>query len=398
MVRKTFLRFAEIAVFGTIALGASGCGVTAAPGPAVAVPDDEKDDAAGLQAQIDAAAARGGGVVTLKAGRYDTGKPLILRSHVTLAGDPAGTTISNAKLVSADQWGGTVMFAGNMNPGSYEDNGGIGYAGRPVTLVGSTELKLSDCQDAKPPVGAFIWIGTVAGAAETGGNFRPDAGEVTLVSATGECSVSTADALRLPSDQPLKLYWADGSRHIPAGSPVANVPIVEGGLRDLQFESEHGQAIVESGCYHCRFENIRILGSRRLIMLEGARGTVYDHVSGVFSERGIEFAMYATDNVVSNVDAEYRGKVMLNPRPAIRFGESARRNMVEAVTLRLGSAYVGKRDKIRLDESADNTLSNVSLLTATSDGLAPVFASRPNATAKMTNVKVCVQTATNRCK
>ena len=79
-------------------------------------------------------------------------------------------------------------------------------------------------------------------------------------------------------------------------------------------------------------------------MLEGARHTVYDGIRGEFREREIEGAMYASDNIVSNVVAEFT-VVEFEARPAIRFGEQARRNIIRNVQLDLGSAYMGRANK-----------------------------------------------------
>jgi hypothetical protein len=143
-----------------------------------------------------------------------------------------------------------------------------------------------------------------------------------------------------------------------------------------------------SGCYDCRFENIDIGSSRRLVMVEGARNTVFDGVTGEFRERGIEFAMYATDNLIRNVDARLAGN-HIGIRPAIRFGEHARRNRLENVRLDLDKAYRGRRDKVRLDDAADNTLFNIELLVEKLDGWPLVYSSRPGQSFTALNVRIC---------
>ena len=106
-----------------------------------------------------------------------------------------------------------------------------------------------------------------------------------------------------------------------SASGIPNAPIREAGLRELQLASEFGQAIVASGCYDCRFgESCVLLSSRRLIMLEGARHTAYEHISGEFRERGIEVAMYASESDVTNVEASFAASSALTVRPAIRLG------------------------------------------------------------------------------
>lgn len=370
-----------------------------------AVPDDDRDDVAQLQIAVDALATSGGGMLTLPAGRFDLSQPLYLRSNVFIVGTDGNTILSNTRFNSADQWPGTLIFAGNMTPASYHDNGEVGYAGQSVRMTGPRTFKLSRCvaSAALPAAGTFVWLSTVAGSKGAGGFTRPVYGEVSVATAAGDCMVTTADEFTPPADAALELHWSDGSKSQPASysNRTPNLPIHDAGLRGLQLASKNGQALVSSGCYKCRFDTLRILSSRRLVMLEGARHTAYDGISGAFRERGIEGAMYASDNIVTNVKAEVAPSSALTMRPAIRFGEQARNNTVRNVQLDLGNVYFGRADKIRFDESSANHLYNVRLLVSKDDGKPLAFFSRrePDVSALMregalTNVTICVTSRT----
>ena len=369
-----------------IVIAGPACTQTAGASPGR--PDDDQDDVSALQQLIDEKASAGGGVVALPAGQFDISRPLVLRSRVILEGHPGGTVISNVRFVKSPEWGGTVVFAGAMTPASYHENSGRGYPGRKATIVGSNRVRIEPCDGPLPQPGQPVWLGTTAGTAGAGGFFRPAWGEITLVREVSGCELLLEDRVTIPGGNSFQVHWSDGSLTEPRSSTVPNTPVVGAGLRRIALASRNGQALIVSGCYACRFEGIRIISSRRLLMIEGSRHTVYDGITGQFRERGIEFAMYATDNVVRNVDARLAGD-HIGIRPAIRFGEHARRNRVEDVRLNLGRAYFGRRDKIRLDDAADNTLARVRLQVNQLDRWPLIFTSRPDPSYTVQDVRIC---------
>jgi hypothetical protein len=196
------------------------------------------------------------------------------------------------------------------------------------------------------------------------------------------------DVLSFAENEQFRIHWSDGSRSEPGDLGIPNEPVIGAGLESVSLESGAGPALLVSDCYACRFENLYIVRSRRLVGLQATRNSVVDGVTGHFSERGIEVAMFATDNVIRNVD----GVVAENPlprRPVIRFGEFASRNTIENARFTLGEAYRGRREKIRFDNSSANKLRNVRLDVTTYDGRKLVYSSRPDTFYDLKNVRIC---------
>ena len=73
-----------------------------------AVPNDEKDDADGIQAAMDAAGKVGGGTVLIPRGRYMVSRGLVIPEHVTLRGE--------SQIATALQW--YEYGVGPLKPGS----------------------------------------------------------------------------------------------------------------------------------------------------------------------------------------------------------------------------------------------------------------------------------------
>ena len=336
----------------------------------VYIPDDGKDDRAALQAEIDEISANGGGILQLEKGKYDLAMPLYLRSGVQIVGRGNDTVLSSKTFNKRGSWFGTTVFAGNLTPASFADASGQGYAGRPIRRLSSREVEIDSCPEdevAELP-GKVVWLSseeTIPGRMDRP---KPVYGEFTLVAAVQGCRVQIADAIDAPAGQPLLIHWSDGSRAVPApGDGEPNAPIKDAGLRDLQLESGFdGQALLSSGCYRCSFINLHVGNSRRLLMVQGMRHTRYQGITGTFRERGIEIVMYAKDNIVDGVDASFLPSPDHEVRPAIRFGEYARDNVIRNVTLRLGEPYVG-RDKIRFDPSVGNRLEDIKLIVPRDD-------------------------------
>ena len=356
-------------LFWLLLIAAGLPAVSCAQAP-VYIADDGKDDRAGLQAEIDRISASGGGTLQLENGTYDLASPLYLRSGVEIAGRGERTILSSKALNDRGSWWGTTLFAGNLTPGSFADETGQGYRGRPVRRVSAQEVALERCSEsdvAKLP-GKVVWLSseeTIPGRMERP---KPVHGEFTVVTGVDGCSIRVADPIEVPPDYELLLHWSDGSRAEPApGTGEPNHPIRDAGLRNLQLESGFdGQALLSSGCYRCTFTDLHIGNSRRLLMVQGMRHTRYQGITGTFRERGIEVVMYAKDNVVEDVEATFLPSSDHEVRPAIRFGEYARDNVVRNVRLNLGEAYVG-RDKIRFDPSVGNRLENITLVVPRDD-------------------------------
>jgi len=327
-----------------------------------AKPSENGDDTAALQKLIDTASHDGGGVVQLAAGTYRVAKPLYLRSGVTLRGAGPDTKITNVGLNKGLQWGGVVLFAGNIGPASYSGAIGIGYPGHPARRVDAQTLELEGCNPATlPKVGQIVWTSSEALENGNRGVPLPEYGEMNAVSAVSDCRVALADPVSAPAGMPLELHWSDGSTVRPLGDP--NLPIRDAGVERLTLESDRSQAIVVSGCYHCRFTDLVIAKSLRLFPVQGTRGSLFENISGTFTQRGIEFAMYGTGNTIRNIRGTYRFEPGVKPRPAIRFGEYARDNIIEDVVLDLRDRY-SEKVKIRFDGSGGNKLRDIQILVA----------------------------------
>jgi hypothetical protein len=356
--------------------------LTACGGDAIAAAVPAKpgqDNRPALQAAIDRLAAAGGGTLQLENGSYDVNGPIYVRSGVTIAGRGRGTIITNEKFRQGTGWGGITVFAGNLNPGSFSNALNEGYPPRPTRRVSDRELTIDNCnaREVAGITGRVVWLSTELSEPGRRGRPNPRYGEMSLAERVDGCRVRLADPISAPANVPVRIHWSDGSRALPLDEP--NVPIRDAGMRDLQLASPNGQALLVSGCYKCNFTNLHIGRSRRLFTLQGMRHGQYRNITGNFTERGIEVVQYATQNVVDGVDAQFLRAGNEATRPAIRFGEYARDNIVRNVRLRLGEAYIG-RDKIRFDESAGNRLMNIKLMMPRGDRSRSVVYLAPNAT------------------
>jgi len=327
-----------------------------------AKPVSDGNDTAALQELIDAAAKDGGGIVQLDARTYRVSSPIYLRDGVTLRGAGPKTKITNVGLNSAPLWGGVVLFAGNIGPASYSGAIGIGYPGHRSRRIDTRTLDVTDCDPAAlPRVGQVVW--TASEALETGnrGVPLPEYGEINAVTAVSDCRISLADPISAPAGMPIDLHWSDGSTVRPLDVP--NVPIRDAGVENLTLESERSEGIVVSGCYRCRFTDLVMARTQRLFPVQGTRGSLFENISGTFTKRGIEFAMYGTGNTIRNIRGTYRYEPDVKPRPAIRFGEYARDNIIEDVVLDLRDRY-SEKVKIRFDGSGGNKLRDIQILVA----------------------------------
>lgn len=327
-----------------------------------AKPSSGGDDTAALQKLIDTAAHDGGGIVNLAAGTYRVSSPLYLRDGVTLRGAGPETKITNVGLNKGEQWNGVVLFAGNIGPVSYSGAIGIGYPGHPSARIDARTLDIEGCTPAAlPKVGQVVWTSSEALEKGNRGVPLPEYGEMNAVTAVADCRISLAEPISAPAKMPIALHWSDGSTVRPLG--VANVPIRDAGVEKLTLESDRSQAFVVSGCYKCRFTDLVIAKSLRLFPVQGTRGSLFENISGTFTQRGIEFAMYGTGNTIRNIRGTYRFEPGIKPRPAIRFGEYARDNTIEGVVMDLRDRYSEKM-KIRFDGSGGNKLRDIKILVA----------------------------------
>lgn len=342
--------------------GSTAAGVV--PAPAEPTPDDGLDDAPALQHAIDALWRQGGGTLRLPAGEFDLAASLRLRSGVTLEGVGRDTHLNGRRLNARKGWGGVVVFAGNMGPVNYSDVNG-GYGGRSTVRAGRDALEIPDCEERPAPaVGTVIWTsGDPAASGRRGAPHSPHDEMNLIVSADG-CTLRLSLPITAPAEEGLAMHASDGSALGPDRLPQS--PIKDAVLRDLSLGSENSQALIVSGCFRCVVERVHIRRSRRLLPVQGSRGSRFENISGEFTERGIEFAAFATENTVKNVTGAYVPVEGLTPRPAIRFGEYARNNSLSEVRLMLGPAYRG-RTKIRFDESMKNRLETIQLLVPGAD-------------------------------
>jgi hypothetical protein len=327
-------------------------------GPAAAAPPP--DDAAQIQAAINAMARQGGGVVQLEPRTYKVARPLYLRDGVTLAGAGPATTITNLGLNSKADWGGAVVFAGNLVPLAFTTDG-YGFPGHPAQRVGARAIDLGNCGGLVPSPGSVVWLST--STVERGNQGMPLSryAELNLVDRVDGCRVELADPVTAPTGEPIAIHWNEG--HPPSWSGAPEIPIRQAGVRDLTLASAAGQALTVSGCYRCTFTNIVLQRSRMLFAIEGTRGSLFENISGNFTERGIELAELATENTVRRIRGTYVSGAPLMSRPAIRFGEYAFGNTLDDIVLDLRDGYV-QTIKIRFDGSEANHLSNIKLLIA----------------------------------
>jgi hypothetical protein len=362
-----------IAIFGSVSLATFG-GCTTAPNLAAntddsgqrvplvsaAIANDKGDDSATIQSEIDRVAAAGGGILQLERGTYDLSRPLYLRSFVTVAGRGAETVLTNERFSSLSNWGGTTIFAGNLSPASFVYNNGKGYSGVSMRIDGPRKISLTSCtpdQNYSALVGQPVWLASEASMVGAGEFDRPVENEMNLVTGVEGCSIMLADPITIKPATPARFFWSDGSLAVHKGLE-ANVAIRGAVLRDLQVRSLKGQTLISSGCYACVFENITMGKARRLLVVQGSRNSVYRGIGGKFSERGIEITMFANGNLIENINAEYEPDPEHAPKPAIRFGEYSRNNVLRNIDLRLHTGY-DAQTKIRFDESEGNRLENV---------------------------------------
>lgn len=325
-----------------------------------AIPDDGLDDAPALQRAIDALWRQGGGTLRLSAGEFDLATPLLMRSGVTLSGAGGETHLTGRNLNHRARWAGVTLFAGNLAPVNYSGENGGGYAGRRTIRTDQHSLELSDCTTIDvPPEGAVVWLsGDPVVRGRRGAPHSPH-DEMNSIASRDGCSLRLSLPISAPMEHALALHFADGSVLGPGGVPQA--PIRDAVLSNVSLSSENSQALIVSGCFQCVIEQVHIGRSRRLLPVQGSRSSHFENIHGTFHERGIEFAAYATENVVVNVTGNYESVQGYSPRPAIRFGEFARDNTLRDVRLTLGPSYLGKI-KIRFDESIGNRLSTIRLV------------------------------------
>lgn len=344
------------------------------------IPDDGQDDAAAIQAAIDARAGSGDGVVQLEAGTYNLSRPIFLRDGVTLAGRGATTHLTNAGLNGKSNWLGAIVFAGNIAPVSYAGTVAKGFPGRPAVREGERSVSVAECKADLPPAGTVIWLSSAAASKAKRDTPTSRYGEINLVRSVQGCTLELDAPVNAPAGERLWVHWPDGSAEAPPGTPQRTIR--EAGLRDLALSSTNSTALIVSGCYRCNFTGLTIERSRRLVGLQGTRGSLYQGIRGTFMERGIEFAMYATENTVKDVDAGFSPGGGWEARPAIRFGEFANNNVVSQVRLRLGEGHRGET-KIRFDESYRNRLDGVELDIPGEDDLRRTFGYRGEGAARL---------------
>lgn len=333
------------------------------------VPNDGRDDHAALQSQIDRLSASGGGTLQLGPGTYDVSKSLFLRSGVHIRGSGPNTIITNRQFNQQDDWLGTVIFAGSLAPGSFDEHEGMGYVGHPLRRLAPTRIELTGCSagdvDLRP--GTVVWISSEEHDRNPANGRRrhewklPVYGEMNVAREVSGCTVTLADPVNIPEDQQLRVHWSDGSLTVPSGLGSPNDAIRDAGLHDLQLDSFASAGLTASGCYKCSFTNLHMGNSFRLVGVQGMRFGLFQNITGTFTVKGIEFAKYATDNVVDGVSGEYRNNGW-DVRPAIRFGEYPRNNIVRNVELRVGSSYRRGPPIVSFGGSADNLIENVKIV------------------------------------
>ena len=339
-------------------------------------PDDGLDDAEELQAEIDATAAMGGGTVALDNGTYNLSRPVYLRDNVVLQGNGPKTILTNEGLNGKSTWGGVTLFAGNLAAASFTYNGGRGHRGYRGQRTGAASVRFADCTapTTKPVAGDVVWLASEKGEEGRGGWHRPYSGEMHLVTSISDCTITFADPVEIANTHLIDLHWPETDR-VRYSDVERNRPIKFAAVRNLQLRSSASQAMLTTGCYKCVFDGLTIGRSRRLLAVQGMRNGIYRNISGMFEERGIEFAMFATNNVVENISGRYEPRIGYPLRPVVRLGESSRDNVIRNVQFNLLNA-ADVANPIRFDESSNNILEDI-VLTVNDDARPPKFIYRP---------------------
>ena len=330
------------------------------PNKTLAKPSDGLDDQPALQAQIDALASKGGGVIGLKQGTYDLSRPLYLRDSVELTGMGATTILTNELFNQNPGWFGTTVFAGNLAPASFVSNGGLGHDGHLYEQAGQKKISIPNCKidDLANLASTVVWLASTDSIKGRGDFSRPIYNEMNLVARVDGCVLYLADVITIPANVSAKIYWSSGTTRVHK-KLEPNHPIRNATLSNIQLRSAAGQALISSGCYTCSFSKITMGRTRRLLGVQGARNSIYREISGEFYERGIEVTMFANGNFVKTISGRYVPKSDYKPRPAIRFGEYPRNNLIEDVTLNLIDDAGLLR--IRFEHSESNHLKNIKM-------------------------------------
>ncbi len=322
------------------------------------IPDDGQDDAPAIQAAIDAQAGAGDGVVQLEAGTYNLSRPLFLRDGVTLAGRGATTHLTNAGLNGKSSWLGVIVFAGNIAPVSYAGTVAKGFPGQLAVREGERGLSIPNCKAALPAAGTVIWLSSAPASKAKRETPTSRYGEINLVRSAQGCTLQLDAPINAPANERLWVHWSDGSVDAIPGVPQRTIR--QAGLRDLALNSTNSTALIVSGCYRCNFTDLTFERTRRLVGLQGTRGSLYQGIRGTFLSAASRWPCSQPRTPCATSSAITARAAAGEARPPIRFGEFANNNVISQVRLNLGEAHRGEL-KIRFDESYGNRLDGVEL-------------------------------------
>lgn len=132
-------------------------------------------------------------------------------------------------------------------------------------------------------------------------------------------------------------------------------------LINVRVMNHDGPWMNRTGVFQGHFENIEVVQSTVVMMANALADCVVKNVSGVFENRGYEFAWLSQETVVSDFTLTHRTTGAVNHEVPVRTGEGSHGMVVKDGVVHMGNAILdpGKNTLVKTSKSDGDTFRNI---------------------------------------
>lgn len=292
--------------------------------------DGVTDDVAAFQAAEDTVSTAGGGTIIVPAGTYIVSEPFFHRSFVTLIGVGDTSIIKNTVAVQNgdDQF---CIHIGNFDPSTF---GECLHFNIKSVVANARRVRMTTISEAaRFSVGDIVLIDSTDGFISTDDQFKPYVALINKIIAvdlsTGNITLEDPIPVSIPSGKiALTDEWIDGTNNTVDKVYVCERPII----KNIRFESL-GNWTLRWGCYKGIFKSISIK-STDIIGANGLSHCKFTNITGEFSQKVIELAMYSHHTTVDGLNVTWwNGVIDPANKPLIKMGENVRSCLYTNMTI-----------------------------------------------------------------
>jgi len=279
-----------------------------------AVAGTPTQNAARLQAQINALSAAGGGTLRMVEAAVEIDRALKIPYGVSIIGPGSGRCVITNNYAPYDSGQTAIFQTGNFQPSYAQVYYSLPYSSEAkafnASLSGDTAVTLTTSGDAAGfAVGDMVYVFSAAFYTTSGGDKQPYYATLRKITAISGGVIYLDDCLYSETAGGylvnLRTTTAPGPPALAGGPDVTLFAWGDGEISGLSVSTLGNWGGVTSAAYRASFNDIDVLASRRIWYNNLMVNVQYNNVRGAFFVKAGEMSMNSENVVVSNATASY---------------------------------------------------------------------------------------------